>query len=198
MPTSYTAPVADGTITDLRRFAMLCARAFGATISMRDDPMSAPIPMVIEPDGYYRRRHQQAVAEVLRLQRLSPMEAQREMQQEHSAAMARWRDSTWNDARQVVRYQTMIEHVDAWQPPSLEHENFKAFMLQQLRDSLKFDCGGRFRPMPRLQRWPEWLRGAIAEAMDNINWQRKRREEDVQRAVNATSWLALLRVSLQE
>lgn len=49
MPTGYTAAVEDGTITEFDDFAWQCARAFGALIMMRDDPMSAPIPQKFEP-----------------------------------------------------------------------------------------------------------------------------------------------------
>lgn len=60
MPTGYTASVADGTTTTLRAFALQCARAFGATVTMRDDPMSAEIPERFEPGGFYRRLMEQA------------------------------------------------------------------------------------------------------------------------------------------
>jgi hypothetical protein len=39
MPTGYTAGVADGTITEFREYALLCARAFGACIMLRDEPV---------------------------------------------------------------------------------------------------------------------------------------------------------------
>lgn len=53
MPTGYTAAVCDGKITEFPAFALQCARAFGALITMRDDAMNAPIPEEIKPDTSY-------------------------------------------------------------------------------------------------------------------------------------------------
>lgn len=49
MPSAYTAPVQDGKITEFKDFAILCARAFGACIDMRDDPLDKPIPEAFSP-----------------------------------------------------------------------------------------------------------------------------------------------------
>lgn len=53
MANGYTYRVEDGEITSLRDFALFCARAFGAAITMRDEPLSTPLPKAFEPDNYY-------------------------------------------------------------------------------------------------------------------------------------------------
>jgi len=42
---------------DFRTFAMSCARAFGALITMRDEPADAPIPDEFKPDPYHMERN---------------------------------------------------------------------------------------------------------------------------------------------
>jgi len=59
MPTGYTYPVQDGKITELRDFALLCTRGFGALIMMRDEPMDAPIPETLGANTQY---HDEALA----------------------------------------------------------------------------------------------------------------------------------------
>lgn len=196
MPTGYTASVADGTITSLREFALQCARAFGATITMRDDPMSAEIPERFEPNGFYRRMMEQAMARLRHLQALSPIEAQREMQQQHSAAMARWREQTWDDARQRVRYLAMIDAVCDWEPPTPDHSGLRSFMLRQLHESFTFDCGGEHLRMPRLQRWPDWLAEQIAKAGRDVDDYAEHQVADNLRAATRTAWVRELRASL--
>lgn len=71
MPTGYTHKVQEGTITEFKDFALSCARAFGALITMRDDPMDATIPDVIEPDGYYAECVAERKSEFERLQSMS-------------------------------------------------------------------------------------------------------------------------------
>ena len=196
MPTGYTAPVADGTTTTLRAFALQCARAFGATVTMRDDPMSAEIPERFEPNGFYRRMMEQAIARLRHLQALSPIEAQREMQQQHSAAMARWREQTWGDARQRVRYLAMIDAVCDWEPPTPDHSGLRSFMLRQLHESFTFDCGGEHLRMPRLQRWPEWLAAQIAKAARDVDDYADLQVDENERAATRTAWVRELRASL--
>ena len=58
MPSGYTAAIKDGiTFSD---FAMNCARAFGALISMRDEPLDAPIPERVEPTDYHAEKIKKA------------------------------------------------------------------------------------------------------------------------------------------
>ena len=44
MPTGYTANVEDGTMTELRDYALLCARGIGFTLPIRDEPFETPLP----------------------------------------------------------------------------------------------------------------------------------------------------------
>jgi len=56
MPTGYTYPVVEGKITEFSDFALSCARAFGALITMRDDPHDTPIPETFEPSDYNAKK----------------------------------------------------------------------------------------------------------------------------------------------
>jgi hypothetical protein len=47
MPTGYTAPVQSGEIVELEDFILLCARAFGACVMQRDEPMKS-LPKIEE------------------------------------------------------------------------------------------------------------------------------------------------------
>lgn len=51
MPTGYTSGVAVGKVTDFREFALQCARAFGACISLSDESSDTPIPEEFKPDS---------------------------------------------------------------------------------------------------------------------------------------------------
>lgn len=196
MPTGYTAAVADGKITTLPAFALRCARAFGATIDMRDDSMDAPIPEQLEPSGRYRLFAEKAADKLLWLQGLSPIEARRAMQQEHSAAMAVWRERSFEDAKTRARYQAMLAEVAAWDPPSQDHLRLKEFMLEQLQTSIKHDCGGDYNRMPRLKRWPEWLRDKKAETIRHIERHNTAHLEELDRVEKRNRWMQQLRVSL--
>lgn len=198
MPTGYTAPVAYGTITSLRAYALQCARAFGATVTMRDDPQAAEIPERFEPNPLYSEMLTKALVRLRHLHALSPIEAQREMQQQHSADMARWREQTWDDARQRARYNNMLQEVAAWQPPTPEHDGLHEFMCKQLSESIAFDFGGKYLQMPRLQRWPEWLAGQIAMADRDVDYYEQHQVDENERTSTRTAWVRDLRASLPQ
>lgn len=196
MPTGYTAAVADGKITALPAFALRCARAFGATATMRDDSMDTPIPARFEPSDCYLRRAAKACDRLLWLRTLSPIEAQRAMQQEHSEAMAAWRERSIEDAKARVRYKAMLDAVTAWNPPGQDHLRLKDFMLEQLQTSIKSDCGGEYNLMPRLKRWPEWLRDQKASTIREIDRHHTAHFEELDRVEKLNRWMQQLRVSL--
>lgn len=197
MPTGYTAPVADGTITTLRDFALLCARNFGALVTMRDEPFTAPIPERLEPRPYYATKARQYRQRLSELERMSPGEAQRQCQQAHSLAMASWRRRTTDDARQRVRYQAMLQQVHDWLPPTPDHDGLDRFMREQLQQSEDFDCG-HSEPVPRLQRWPEWLQHEMLSAAEMAAHYTTLHHEEVARVEQRNNWLQALRASLPE
>ena len=63
MPTGYTAGVATGEIKDFKTYALQCARAFGACIMLRDEPMSDEIPE-FKPSDHYEKSLAKATADL--------------------------------------------------------------------------------------------------------------------------------------
>lgn len=195
MPTGYTAPVANGTLTQFDEFALSCARAFGALIDMREQPLDAPIPAKFEPSQFYQDRARAAIQRLRRLEHMSPIDAQRAMQQEYALAMSRWRCRTEGNAVVRARYLAMIDQASSWMPPTIEHLPLKEFMLQQLRDSLA-QCNGDYYTMPTLGRWPGWLRDQILFAADDAVRYRNYFREECERANDRSAWVRELRWSL--
>lgn len=132
MATGYTAGVADGTITNFRTFAMQCARAFGALIEMRDDPMDTPIPTELKPSSYHETALATANARLAELKAMAPDEitqkASADLAQDQAAS------ETYRRARveENARLRKMAAQVEAWSPPTPDHNGMKDFMLEQL------------------------------------------------------------------
>lgn len=53
MPTGYTVKIYNGEKVSGKDFLMTCARNFGTCITMRDEPLSKPIPDKFEPSKFY-------------------------------------------------------------------------------------------------------------------------------------------------
>lgn len=195
MATGYTANVADGKLTEFPAFAMQCARAFGALVMMRDDAADAAIPEVFEPDTKY---HDEALATAKR-----DMAAFGEMgnaacialrDAEHEQAVESWRKSNMDRVATRERYEAMLTKVHNWVPPTKDHDGMKAFMVEQLETSIKFDCYES--EAPKLQMLSDWRANREEQLTRDINYHTEHRQKEIERAASRTKWLRDLRASL--
>lgn len=73
MPTGYTADIAKG--ISFERFALECARAFGATILMRDEPAGTEIP-VFQPNTFHADQIEAAKRDIAKFEAMTDAEAE--------------------------------------------------------------------------------------------------------------------------
>lgn len=195
MPTGYTALVEDGTVTELRDYMLICARAFGALIMMRDDPMDAPIPEKLEADTrYYDEQIATLTAEIGRLTAMSADHALTESLAANDEARRRHREYEAADQLRLDRHLAMAEKVKAWEPPSPDHVEYKAFMLQQLEVSSRWL--GSKRELPDMPIGEAWRRERLADLSDSLSRAIKSRAEEIERTAGRQKWLDDLRGSL--
>lgn len=195
MPTGYTAAVADGTVTDLKTFALRLARGMGAIVTMRDAPRDAIIPESIEPDGYYAERVASLTAKLAELEAMTVEQASAAAQ-----ADAEQFDADFVEARQRHldkrdRYLAMIAKVEAWQGAP---EGIKEFGLNQLTESLAFDCSEPFtfwRTRPATD-GAEWLAKQKANVLYELEYATKNKVDEDARIAERNAWLAQLHRSL--
>ncbi len=196
MPTGYTAAVVNGTVTELRPFAMQCARAFGALISMRDDPNDAPIPERLEPSTYHTDKLATAQEECARLSMMTDEEAGKAAKAEFDEAVAAKAAYMERKENERARYETMIAKVEPWEGAP---EGLKEFMLEQLREGLRFDCGGDSWWEDPIQRTgAEWLFARTTELSREILYHQKEAAAERVRVEQRNAWLAELRLSLHD
>lgn len=202
MPTGYTAPVQSGEITEFKDFALQCARAFGALIMMRDDPSDAPIPKRFEPSTYNADRLAEATAELARIsdQPVSFWEA--EASRTYAEALARWEERRQEKREQRTRYEAMLAKVEAWTPPTPDHEELKKFMGQQLAESIRFDCGStdedeaKYDPKPELRQWADYRAERLAELTRQVSYHTEENRKEIERTEGRNRWVEALRAAL--
>lgn len=194
MPTSYTSPVADGTITDFATFAKRCARAMGALIMMRDDPMDAPVTdEAFEPTDYHQKALVTAKARLRTLSFLTPDEVQEEADVDYAKRVAEWEAYAAEKATTRARYEAMLAEVNTWAAPA-SHESFRTFMQEQLRESIRFDVYDSLKP----ERLPasEWLSQKVQSAARDVAYHLEQHEKEVQRCAERKAWWAGLVAAL--
>jgi hypothetical protein len=130
MPTGYTAPIADG--MTFEQYALGCARAFGALVTMRDEPSNAPIPDRFEPDTYYQKSLEASQLELDRVMSLTAAEIVSEAEKSYLSAHEGWRERCKRRADLREKYEAILGRVRAYVAPTTDHVGYKEFMEKQL------------------------------------------------------------------
>lgn len=196
MPTGYTEAVKDG--ISFEQFVWRCARGMGALITMRDAATDAPIPERFEPSDYHSKKLEEAKAALAELQALTPEQVEAKYQEEYAAACERHRQRQQESADLLQKYEAMLARVKEWRSPTPEHDGFKGFMLDQLRQSISFDCDTSYDSPPLQIGAAVWLEETIEKAKRDIAYHAKEHRAEVERTEARNSWVKALRDSLSQ
>lgn len=195
MPSAYTSKLYDGDDQSFAEFALDCARAFGALITLRDSP-DAEIPDEFPAEtGYHDKVLADAHSKLDELLAMSPEDAAQIQATEHAAAVEKWSAAEEKLRARVARYEAMLEQVRAWDPPTAEHRGLKEFMESQLAESIKFDGITMGGPVLLLS-VDEWQAQEIGVIERAIEHHTKERAAAIERARARTAWVKALRQSL--
>lgn len=193
MPTGYTHQFLEDPTMTFEQWALKCTRAMGVLIHMRDDSFDAPIPTVIEPSAYYRDELERAEDEVRRLEVMTSEAAEVCARTEYERSVQYHRESEEQQLASIARHEEMRAKVEAWTPPTPEHEGIKRFMLEQIGISqMPF-----YDPGTAKKRTGEvWLDQKRRDAAETLRIRREDWQKSVDEAARATKWLADFRASL--
>jgi hypothetical protein len=194
MPTGYTAAIKDG--ISFEKFVWSCARAFGALVTMRDDPMDAPIPQAFESSTYNAQALAKARAELTRLQAMMKREISAACAADYEQQMKRHGEWLTEKAQLREKYTAMLAKVQAWAPPTPDHAGMKDFMVKQITESISFDCSiSHMRPPQKLSP-EEWHAARVQSAQADAEYHEKAQAEEDERTAQRNAWLAALRESV--
>lgn len=195
MPTGYTAPLYEGKDISFEEFALGCARAFGALVMMRDDPTDAPIPDEFEPSNYYAQDLAAARERLAEVRAWTLKDARAALAKENAAIAAGNLERAEKEAALLIRYEAMLAQAKAWEPPTPEHQGLKAFMVEQLESSIRFDTGPFTMPLRPNDPWA-YRDEEIAAAEKRITRSEQEDTKERKRAAERTRWIRDLRDSL--
>lgn len=194
MPTGYTSIIEKG--ATFERFVWTCARAFGAMIMMRDDSLDAPIPQEFQPSKYNFEEIEKAKARLYDLERLTIEQAESRARAEYTSECQRVADYREEKRQLRQKYDVMLERVRAWEPPTPDHVELKKFMVQQIEESIQFDCGNYEPDEPKLRSGRDWLAKVVAGATRDVAYHEREWKAEVERTKGRNDWMAALRKSV--
>jgi hypothetical protein len=195
MPSGYTEKLYRGEEQSFPEFAMDCARAFGALIELRDSP-KAEIPERFQPSDYHLTKRQEAEDELERWTTMPLDEVAADLRTEQERAAQARQDIVDTATAREARYRAMLAEVEAWQPPSDNHVEFKDYMVNQLTESIRFDCSTSHLPEIPVSDPAEWRQDRIAKAQKDIRYHDEQYAAECERAAERTAWVQALRGAL--
>ncbi len=134
MATGYTHKIKDG--ISFEEFAMGCARA--------DESSDTPVPEATESSSYDKDSLETDEAKLKETLLMPKRRAIQQAKSDYEEKLKRYDKyiEEINDLGKI--YKAMLKKVDAWTPPSDEHKELKSFMQEQIKKSIKFDCGNEY------------------------------------------------------
>ncbi len=196
MPTGYTADVADGKITDFTEYALQCARAFGACIMLRDEPLSSEIPE-FDPSDYNAKALAEAEKSLSQFLAMNESQRREVHAAEHAKNIETAERGIAEKAEQRQRYEAMLAKAKAFKSPSPDHDNYAKFLVSQLEESIRFDCGtSYYDQLKQPIAFEAWQAKKIKDLHRDIEYHRNAHREEVERTESRNRWVRQLKQSL--
>jgi hypothetical protein len=178
-------------------FTLLCARAMGACIMLRDGSLDAPIP-VFEPSDYSLKGGIAAKAELARLLAMNDEERivyGQIKKAEQIASHEKWLAKNKAENERLVE---MRKQVSAWEPPTSEHTGLKNFMLEQIETSMNsLTYIERELIKDRASFARDYYDEAVKKAQRDIEYHAEGHRKECDRTEARNRWIRELQASLQ-
>lgn len=194
MPSGYTAKIHDGKPQSFTEFALDCARGMGAAIHQRDQG-SGPISKRVV-DGFYYENLAQAEERNREVGARSDAEWNTLYSQEVARVHSENAKIRRENAEMADRYNAMLSKVEAWSPPTAEHEGLKKVMLFQLTESIRFDVHDYQIPVP--PSFTVWQAQQEVSAAKQVADHAKYLAEEIERVESQNKWVDDLIASLPD
>lgn len=197
MPTGYTQLLFDNPDATPADFIMRCARAMGACVMMREEPLSAPIPEKFTQDStYHADGLKEAKDKLNAIKLMTPAQVEEQVRSVYEKA-EKYRLERYNEAVEVAkRFKTMREQITNWTPPTPEHQGLKDFMLEQLAtENEDWLVKYHSEPVVKLNA-AEWLEEQIEQLEKKIAYHTEKQELEDKLLQQRNEWIAKLREAL--
>lgn len=185
MATGYTCKIEKG--QSFKDFAIGCARAFGANIMLRDEPVNKPIPKY-EPSPYHNNELARAKKDLAGFLKKSEDDLREEFNKERTDSLKAAENRTNSTRELKQKYETMLEKVKAFTPPTEDHINYKNFMIEQIESSILFDCEHSYSTEQPETPFEEWKAERLQDLEDDIEYHEREYEEEVRRTNERNEW----------
>ncbi len=199
MPTGFTHKIYDNIPITFAEFVWSCAKYMGALYHLRDDAGGVPsLAAALDNSGSSVEHHRRELAEAERhlanIEAMTPNSMQAMLDARLAQREAEHADAVRRNTDLRRRYDAMLDEVKAWVAPTGDHENFRAFMIEQLESSIRHDC---YDPEPpRRFDLDEFRRVEVDYARWKVDYHRKSLAEVKESEALRRAWVEALHASV--
>ena len=204
MPTGYTKYIEDGDITTGKEFLKLCTRAFGVAIDQKDDPLSVPTKTKFKPSQYYIDVYNKACEGLRDAKSISFNEAKLRLKSKHHKKIEDCKKCAekYSDLRN--KYLKVRQEVEAWTPPTSEHNGLKKFALEQIDmcipsvESINEFINKSKEPLDLSdEAITKFIENNIAQYKDSVEYYKKSMNAEYERTQEKQDWMDKFLASLE-
>jgi hypothetical protein len=196
MPTGYTAEILEKEGMTFKEFALKCARAFGACITMKEDSLDKAIPDKFEPSDYYLKNHREAIKDLHSFTHKSEGELKKQYESELKEAIESSKKSRKRVLAENDKFDSMLAQVRDWEPPTEDHVELKNFMIQQIDISRTDTSYYQIVTPESYGSFEKWKERKMDRLSNGITYHKENHEAEVERCSKRTKWVNDLRESL--
>jgi hypothetical protein len=192
VPTGHNSKLYNGEEVTFSDWLLGIARSF----VMHDYGADEPLVEEFKLSSYYVERLAKARNRVDEVLAWSEEMAEREAQASYDQALAEWEHHQAEMRALSGRYMSMMYKIEAWEPPTEEHQALKEYAIGQLRSGLDNDCFSYDKPQKLTGE--DFKHQELTEALNSSRRLEDEVESERENAERKTQWVKKLRESLAE
>jgi hypothetical protein len=191
MPTGYTAVLDEKEEVSLKEFVYICSHAFIY------DSSGIDLPKESEYSDHYTQKIKEILDELERIDHLSNSEAKDEEIKEREKREEEIKKYISDKKYLRRKYESMLHKVNAWIPPSNEHNGLKKFMMEQLNKSIEFDCDySHYKPLQIIS-GKDWLIKKRTDLQKSLKYYSESSMRESEVITQRNNWIRRLRESFE-
>jgi hypothetical protein len=204
MPTGFTAIIEEKEDLTFEEFALRCARNFGALIMMRDDALDAEVPDQFPLDDYHGRNLEDLAKKLLDIKSMSHEDIERRVETKAWYDKKQYDEALVKFEKHNAAYARMLAKVEAWTPPSADHQGMKKFMIEQINASLPNHPSEYYSlifqdPKQAIAGLDHeaWRKEEMDHVLKSMEYHQNYRKNDIERHNERNVWLKKLKTSIK-
>lgn len=197
MASGHTYKIAQG--MTFKEFALECARSF--LVECKEEGGSYLIPDEIPVPTYHLDSIRDVEDKLKLVNSMALPEATEKARLEYEKDKLENQRNIQERKDLEKKYRDMLAKVQKWTPPSEEHINIKKFMIEQIEQSIKWDCSTDYyytQKNVKQLTGEAYIQKEREVALDKLEYHQKKYTKDVEMTNQRNRWVKLLKESLKE